>query len=32
MSGVEFGGAGLVTYIINDARQTVTLADVTWAG
>jgi len=28
----EFGAAGLVTYVINDARQTVTLTDVTWAG
>lgn len=28
----EFGGAGLVTYVINDARQTVTLTDVTWTG
>jgi hypothetical protein len=28
----EFGGAGLVTYVINDGRQTVTLTDVTWIG
>lgn len=28
----EFGEVGLVTYLINDARQTVTLTDVTWAG
>lgn len=28
----DFGGAGLVTYVINDARQTVTLTDVTWTG
>jgi hypothetical protein len=28
----EFGTAGLVTYEISDARQTVTLTDVTWAG
>jgi hypothetical protein len=28
----EFGGLGLVTYVINDARQTVTLTDVTWTG
>jgi hypothetical protein len=28
----EFGGAGLVTYVINDARQTITLTDVTWTG
>jgi hypothetical protein len=26
----EFGGAGPVTYVINDAQQTVTLTDVTW--
>ena len=29
---VEFGGLGLVTYVINDAQQTVTLTDVTWTG
>ena len=28
----EFGGRGLVTYLINDARKTVTLTDVTWTG
>jgi hypothetical protein len=28
----EFGPAGLVTYVIDDARGTVTLIDVTWAG
>lgn len=28
----EFGAAGLVTYTIDDARQTVTLTDVTWIG
>jgi hypothetical protein len=28
----EFGGVGLVTYVINDGRQTVTLTDVTWTG
>ena len=28
----EFGTAGLVTYTIDDARQTVTLTDVTWIG
>lgn len=28
----QFGTAGLVTYTINDARRTVTLIDVTWAG
>ena len=27
-----FGAAGLVTYVIDDARGTVTLTDVTWAG
>lgn len=28
----EFGAAGLVTYVIDDGQQTVTLTDVTWAG
>lgn len=28
----EFGDAGLVTYVVNDARRTVTLTDVTWTG
>jgi hypothetical protein len=28
----EFGGLGLVTYVINDARRIVTLTDVTWTG
>jgi len=28
----EFGTAAMVTYVINDARQTVILTDVTWAG
>ena len=28
----EFGGLGLATYVINDAKQTVTLTDVTWTG
>ena len=28
----EFGGLGLVTYVIDDARQTVTLTDMTWTG
>jgi hypothetical protein len=28
----EFGAVGLVTSVINDARQTVTLTDVTWVG
>lgn len=27
-----FGEAGLVTYLIDDARMLVTLTDVTWAG
>jgi hypothetical protein len=29
---VEFGGLGLVTYVIDDARRTITLTDVTWMG
>jgi hypothetical protein len=28
----EFGGLGLVTYVIDDARRMVTLTDVTWTG
>ncbi|MGH3395434.1 MAG: hypothetical protein ACRDPO_12175 [Streptosporangiaceae bacterium] len=28
----EFGEAGLVTYVISDARHMVTLSDVTWIG
>ena len=28
----EFGGQGLVTYVIDDALRTVTLTDVTWIG
>ena len=28
----EFGGLGLVTYVINDAQRTVTLTDLTWTG
>jgi hypothetical protein len=28
----EFGGLGLVTYVIDDARPVVTLTDVTWTG
>jgi hypothetical protein len=27
-----FGSAGLVTFVIDDAQETVTLIDVTWAG
>jgi len=29
---VEFGGAGLATYRIDDARETITVQDITWAG
>ncbi len=28
----EFGALGLVTYVIDDAQQVVTLTDVTWTG
>ncbi len=28
----EFGGAGLVTYLIGDGLQTITLTDITWIG
>ena len=28
----EFGGVGLVTYVIDDGQRTVTLTDVTWTG
>lgn len=28
----EFGEAGLVTYVISDARHIITLTDVTWIG
>lgn len=28
----EFGGVGLVTYLIDDVRRAVTLTDVTWMG
>ena len=28
----EFGGAGLVTYMIDDAMAMVTVIDVTWTG
>jgi hypothetical protein len=27
-----FGSAGVATYLIDDAQETVTLIDVTWAG
>jgi len=29
---VEFGGAGLITYLINDGAEVVIILDVTWAG
>jgi mRNA-degrading endonuclease RelE of RelBE toxin-antitoxin system len=29
---VEFGDAGLITYLINDASSTVTILDITWTG
>jgi hypothetical protein len=29
---VEFGGAGLITYLINDAASVVIILDITWAG
>ena len=28
----EFGGAGLITYLINDGAGTVIILDVTWTG
>jgi hypothetical protein len=28
----EFGGAGLVTYLINDGSSLILVLDVTWAG
>jgi hypothetical protein len=28
----EFGDAGLVTYLIDDGLETVTIVDVTWTG
>jgi hypothetical protein len=28
----EFGGAGLITYLINDGTEVVIVLDVTWAG
>jgi len=28
----EFGGAGLITYLINDGTGTVIILDVTWTG
>jgi len=29
---VEFGEAGLITYLINDGTSTVIILDITWAG
>ena len=29
---VEFGGSGLITYLINDAASVVIILDITWAG
>jgi mRNA-degrading endonuclease RelE of RelBE toxin-antitoxin system len=29
---VEFGGAGLITYLINDGTSVIIILDVTWAG
>lgn len=29
---VEFGDAGLITYLINDAASIVIILDITWAG
>jgi len=29
---VEFGGAGLITYLINDGAGVVIILDITWAG
>ncbi len=29
---VEFGAAGLITYLINDGASTVIILDITWAG
>lgn len=28
----EFGGAGLVTYLINDGTEVVIILDITWTG
>jgi hypothetical protein len=28
----EFGGAGLITYLINDGAGKVIILDITWAG
>lgn len=29
---VEFGDAGLITYLINDATSVIIILDITWAG
>jgi hypothetical protein len=29
---VEFGGSGLITYLINDGIRVVTVIDITWVG
>lgn len=29
---VEFGSAGLITYLVNDAAEVVVILDITWAG
>lgn len=29
---VEFGAAGLITYLINDGTSVVIILDITWAG
>lgn len=29
---MEFGGAGLITYLINDAAEVVVILDITWVG
>ena len=29
---VEFGDAGLITYLINDGARVVIILDITWAG
>lgn len=29
---VEFGGAGLITYLVNDSTETVVIFDITWIG
>jgi mRNA-degrading endonuclease RelE of RelBE toxin-antitoxin system len=29
---VQFGDAGLITYLVNDGAQTVVIFDITWTG